>query len=310
MSFKSWPTVTAPRAVNGGNNLEGHTEPWFFRIEDRKPDGQFKSSKKKDCVEDKSPFTKKSGKCKSSHNETEEPLNEKSKTSSSKEESSHSIYKTDVPLPSTYNSYRLEDFESKYEELDLLGGGGYGTVYFGKRKEDNVRVVIKRVFQNCVDHLPMLLNGKMTKGPVEVALLMKVGAGPQTTSSNVTPVLLEWFDSVNELMVFERQKKNVDLDVYLQSRNRFLHESEVKVKTTLDLYESNVNTADCITVLQLGTMMDKLLHYILPDTSTKSRSRTRSNISDDCKDFLSGSLNQIHKDRLTLEELKNHPWLN
>lgn len=74
-----------------------------------------------------------------------------------------------------------------------------------------------------------LLNGKMTKGPVEVALLMKVGAGPQTTSSNVTPVLLEWFDSVNELMVFERQKKNVDLDVYLQSRNRFLHESEVKV---------------------------------------------------------------------------------
>lgn len=51
-------------------------------------------------------------------------------------------------------------------------------------------------------------------------------------------------------------------------------------ETTLDLYESNVNTADCITVLQLGTVMDKLLHYILPDTSTKSRSRTRSDISD------------------------------
>ncbi|XP_063344764.1 serine/threonine-protein kinase pim-2-like [Pelmatolapia mariae] len=352
---------------------KGHTEPWFFRIEDRKPDGQFKSSTRKDCAEDKSAFTKKTGKHKSSHNETEEPLNEKSKTSSSKEESSRSIYKTDVPLPSTYNSHRLEDFESKYEELDLLGGGGYGTVYFGRRKEDNVRVVIKRVFQNRVDRLPMLLNDKMTKVPVEVALLMKVGAGPQNTSSNVTPVLLEWFDSVNELiMVFERQKKNIDLDVYLQCRNRFLHESEVKnimrrlvdaaiemhsrgvfhrdikannivievsadlskcrqvkyidfgcgatftpeavtrrrSETTLDLYESNANTADCITVLQLGTVMDKLLHYILPDTSTKSKSRTRSDISDDCKDFLSGSLNQIHKDRLTLEELKNHPWLN
>lgn len=70
----------------------------------------------------------------------------------------------------------------------------------------------------------------MTKVPVEVALLMKVGAGPQSTSSNVTPVLLEWLDSVNELiMVFERQKKTIDLDVYLQCRNRFLHESEVKV---------------------------------------------------------------------------------
>lgn len=133
----------------------------------------------------------------------------------------------------------------------------------------------------------------------------------------------------------------------------FLWISEI----TLDLYESNANTADCITVLQLGTVMDKLLHYILPDTSTKSKSRTRSDISDgkldvdsptsicvwsvfcvifafvcidhphvnlqehknvtplfyfckDCKDFLSGSLNQIHKDRLTLEELKNHPWPN
>lgn len=70
----------------------------------------------------------------------------------------------------------------------------------------------------------------MTKVPVEVALLMKVVAGPQNTSSNVTPVLLEWLDSVNELiMVFERQKKNIKLDVYLQCRNRFLHESEVKV---------------------------------------------------------------------------------
>lgn len=70
----------------------------------------------------------------------------------------------------------------------------------------------------------------MTKVPVEVALLMKVGARPQNTSSNVTPVLLEWLDSVNELiMVFERWKKNIDLDVYLQCRNRFLHESEIKV---------------------------------------------------------------------------------
>lgn len=52
-------------------------------------------------------FTKKSGKHKSSHNETEEPLDEKGKTSSSKEESSRFIYKIDVPLPSTYNSHRL-----------------------------------------------------------------------------------------------------------------------------------------------------------------------------------------------------------
>lgn len=52
-----------------------------------------------------------------------------------------------------------------------------------------------------------LLNGRMTKIPLEVALLIKVGAGPEATSSNVTPVLLDWYDLEKELiMVFEGAK--------------------------------------------------------------------------------------------------------
>ncbi|XP_006781647.1 SNF-related serine/threonine-protein kinase-like isoform X4 [Neolamprologus brichardi] len=299
MSFKSWPTVTAPRAVSGGNNLEGHTEPWFFRIEDRKPDGQFKSSTRKDCAEDKSAFTKRSGKHKSSHKETEEPLDEEGKTSSSKEESSRSIYKTDVPLPSTYNSHRLEDFESKYEELDLLGGGGYGTIYFGKHKEDNVRVVIKHVFQNCVDRLPMKIMRKLVDAAIEMH-----SRGVFHRDIKANNIVIEVSADLSKC----RQVKYIDFGCGATFTPEAV--TRRRSETTLDLYESNANTADCITVLQLGTVMDKLLHYILPDTSTKSKSRTRSDISDDCKDFLSGSLNQIHKDRLTLEELKNHPWLN
>lgn len=49
----------------------------------------------------------------------------------------------------------------------------------------------------------------MTEIPKEVALLIKVGAGPEATSSNVTPALNDWYDLEDELiMVFERPKKH------------------------------------------------------------------------------------------------------
>lgn len=75
-----------------------------------------------------------------------------------------------------------------------------------------------------------LLNGRMTKIPLEVALLIKVGAGPEATSSNVTPVLLDWYDLEKELiMVFEGGKNNIDLDVYLSNRRERICESDIKV---------------------------------------------------------------------------------
>lgn len=80
-----------------------------------------------------------------------------------------------------------------------------------------------------------LLNGKMTKIPKEVALLIKVGAGPEATSSNVTPILIDWYDLEDELiMVFERPKENIDLEAYLANRRTFVHEREVKVSEWQD----------------------------------------------------------------------------
>lgn len=58
----------------------------------------------------------------------------------------------------------------------------------------------------------------MTKIPLEVA------------SSNVTSVLLDWYDLEKELiMVFEGGKNNKDLEVYLSKRRTFLCESDIKV---------------------------------------------------------------------------------
>ncbi|XP_004565952.3 serine/threonine-protein kinase pim-1-like [Maylandia zebra] len=393
MSSKSWPTFATPRAVGVSKYLERHTEPWSFRIEDRTSDGRIKSSKRKDgsterlekasktrkdsesptpgpshVFFEKSASRKKSSKQKSSDG-TKEPRSKKRRTSSSQEESNNSIYETDDPLPSTYNGHTTEDFEEKYDEQDMLGEGQYGEVFFGKRREDNFPVVIKHVPQKSLYRQPMLLNGRMTKIPLEVALLIKVGAGPEATSSNVTPVLLDWYDLEKELiMVFEGGKNNIDLDVYLSNRRERICESDIKVimrqlvdaatemhskgvfhqdiKTDNIIIENsaerlarprvkyidfgcgvfftpeavtrrngrkspalnllfNATKADCITVLQLGRVMDRLLHNI---TSSKNMYSKRTDISENCESFLLGCLAAKNEDRLTLEELRNHPW--
>lgn len=35
---------------------------------------------------------------------------------------------------------RVADFEAKYLEFDILGEGGFGSVYAGNRKKDNLPV--------------------------------------------------------------------------------------------------------------------------------------------------------------------------
>ncbi|XP_039879529.1 serine/threonine-protein kinase pim-2-like [Simochromis diagramma] len=67
----------------------------------------------------------------------------------------------------------------------------------------------------------------------------------------------------------------------------------------------NATKADCITVLQLGRVMDRLLHNI---TSSKNMYSKRTDISENCESFLLGCLAAKNEDRLTLEELRNHPW--
>ncbi|XP_039472372.1 serine/threonine-protein kinase pim-2-like isoform X1 [Oreochromis aureus] len=393
MSSKSWPTFTTPRAVGESKYLERHTEPWSFRIEDRTSDGRIKSSKRKDgsterlekaskirkdsenptpgpshVFFEKSAFRKKSSKRK---NRTEEPRSKKRRTSSS-QESNNSIDETDNPLPNTYKSHTKEEFEEKYEEQDVLGEGQFGKVFCGKRREDNFQVVIKHVSQKSLHRQPMLLNGEKTKIPMEVALLIKVGAGPEATSSNVTPVLLDWYDLEKELvMVFEGSKNNIDLEVYLLKRREMICESDIKaimrqlvdaatemhskgifhqdIKTDNIIIENsaerlanwcvkyidfgcgaiftpeavtrrngrkspalnlpfNATKADCITVLQLGRVMDRLLHNIFQVTSANKVSSKRTDISENCESFLLGCLADSHEDRLTLEELQNHPW--
>lgn len=46
------------------------------------------------------------------------------------------------------------EFEDKYVKLHRLGTGSFGSVYAGKRKEDNLSVAIKYIVDDdCLDYL-------------------------------------------------------------------------------------------------------------------------------------------------------------
>uniref|UniRef100_A0A3Q3K1A3 non-specific serine/threonine protein kinase n=1 Tax=Monopterus albus TaxID=43700 RepID=A0A3Q3K1A3_MONAL len=113
-------------------------------------------------------------------------------------------------------------FEDKYTEQNLLGEGGYGSVFAGYRKADHLPVAIKHIPKD--DDLRTELNGKEL--PVEVIIMLKL-----TGESVRAPVsLLDWYDLDQELiLVLERPVPSEDLYSYLEVNGGSLEEEKVKV---------------------------------------------------------------------------------
>ncbi|GLD46413.1 serine/threonine-protein kinase PSK1-like protein [Lates japonicus] len=106
------------------------------------------------------------------------------------------------------------DFEARYEELELLGEGGFGSVFAGFR---------------ISDELPMM-NGEVNAVPLEVALTLKATGGPESTCSSAIISLLDWYDLDQELiLVLERPVPCVDLSQYVRENGGSLQEHEAKV---------------------------------------------------------------------------------
>uniref|UniRef100_UPI0037E80743 serine/threonine-protein kinase pim-1-like n=1 Tax=Semicossyphus pulcher TaxID=241346 RepID=UPI0037E80743 len=99
------------------------------------------------------------------------------------------------------------DFKEKYEQLQILGTGGFGCVYAGLRRADS---------------LPL------QKIPQEVELMKKaVGQQPFGTSAAVS--LLDWYSMEDELIiVMERPDPAVTLSAYLKGQGGALKEDVAK----------------------------------------------------------------------------------
>ncbi|XP_075948871.1 serine/threonine-protein kinase pim-1-like [Anarhichas minor] len=118
----------------------------------------------------------------------------------------------------------LEDsaeFEAKYQQQDLLGKGGCGSVFAGYRKADNLPVAIKHVPNDKI-------LCKHVRISAEVTIMSKLAAKSEGTSAPVS--LLDCYKLDQELiLVLERPIPAKDLFDHIKTNGGPLDEEEAKV---------------------------------------------------------------------------------
>ncbi|XP_072301486.1 serine/threonine-protein kinase pim-1-like [Eucyclogobius newberryi] len=113
----------------------------------------------------------------------------------------------------------LNELYAKYKVINHLCDGGFGVIYAGVRFEDDFPVAVKMIKKHRVPFTEMEVNGAMCRLPLEVSLLIQVGAGPDSSGSNITPLLLDWYDLGSEIvLVMERPEPCLDLLTYITDR--------------------------------------------------------------------------------------------
>uniref|UniRef100_A0A8C2XQT0 non-specific serine/threonine protein kinase n=1 Tax=Cyclopterus lumpus TaxID=8103 RepID=A0A8C2XQT0_CYCLU len=106
-------------------------------------------------------------------------------------------------------------FKAKYRQQKKLGQGGFGCVYAGFRREDNLPVAIKHI--TIDEDLLLHEDSDGNQIPVEVAVLYKLGAESERHSAHVD--LLDWYIVDEKLiLVLERPMPAVDLSNYIETK--------------------------------------------------------------------------------------------
>ncbi|XP_076838334.1 serine/threonine-protein kinase pim-2-like [Brachyhypopomus gauderio] len=102
-------------------------------------------------------------------------------------------------------------FNSRYTVGDLLGTGGYGSVYAGVRKADGKQIAIKFVPKHHTERF-ITVPGETRSLPLEVALMEMVCKPPRCQH---IVELLEWFDCDCFILILERPIPCMDLFDFL-----------------------------------------------------------------------------------------------
>ncbi|CAI5662729.1 unnamed protein product [Oreochromis niloticus] len=111
----------------------------------------------------------------------------------------------------------------------MLGEGGFGSVYAGRRKTDNLPVVIKHINKDDVQREQVRFRGKTSMVPLEVLLMVTVGSGPSSVGKSAAVSILDWYDLAEEvLLVMERPVPCVDLLTYMKISGGALQEDIAK----------------------------------------------------------------------------------
>ncbi|XP_041852993.1 serine/threonine-protein kinase pim-1-like [Melanotaenia boesemani] len=121
------------------------------------------------------------------------------------------------------------EFEAKYKEEGPICSGGFGSVFAGYRKEDNLPVAIKHIPNKKVLYEHTDQDGNELSA--EVAVMKRLESATTNSVGKSAPVaLLDWYELKQELiLVLERPVSAVDLFEYRADHGGTLLEDEAKV---------------------------------------------------------------------------------
>ncbi|KAJ8301956.1 hypothetical protein KUTeg_020943 [Tegillarca granosa] len=128
-------------------------------------------------------------------------------------------------------------FNRQYSVGVVLGSGGFGTVYSGLRKRDNLTVAIKLIAREKVTEWGQLNGGNV---PMEICLLKKV------TMVQGAIKMLDWFEMKDSFIIVMEKPENVqDLFDYITERGALDEETSKNffrqiVETTINIHRQGV----------------------------------------------------------------------
>ncbi|XP_069389417.1 aurora kinase B-like isoform X3 [Paralichthys olivaceus] len=126
--------------------------------------------------------------------------------------------------------YSSSDFNDKYQKLQEVGEGGFGSVYAGLRKSDSLPVAIKCIPKDNVKFVPFVFEGQEHKIPFEVLIMVGAGGPAGFVGKSAVVQLLDWYDLGEQVfLVMERPVPCVDLVDYVEDNCGQLDEHKAKI---------------------------------------------------------------------------------
>lgn len=113
-----------------------------------------------------------------------------------------------------------EHFEKQYTMGNLLGSGGFGSVYSGHRISDGQKVAIKQISRDRIQQWSKM-PGEVNPVPNEIALLQSLGGGSGSLPGHRGIIrMLDWFEIPGQeyLIVFEKPQHCQDLFDFITER--------------------------------------------------------------------------------------------
>ncbi|XP_077415546.1 dnaJ homolog subfamily B member 1a isoform X2 [Vanacampus margaritifer] len=120
--------------------------------------------------------------------------------------------------------------DHKYQQLEKIGEGGFGSVYAGYRKADSFPVAIKHIPKNEVKIISLNIKGRKHEVPLEALLMLQASCIKNADGQSAVMSLLDKYDFAQELvLVMEKPARSVDLFTYItRCRLGHLKENEAK----------------------------------------------------------------------------------